>query len=132
MTSHYVCCIVKGSFDAVFNAIGDSFGNIYARKLGKLGEPRFGIILGEHYFFRVENDAAVLIVLKELSSDETKVEIVSCAGGHGLLSISQGAHADYVHDVEKLLADSGFEVQLENEIDYFDREKCARLLGEGF
>lgn len=43
-----------------------------------------GVILGEHYFFRVENDAALLITLEEVSGAETRLEIIACAAGSGL------------------------------------------------
>jgi hypothetical protein len=130
VTSHYLGCVVKGSFDSIFDCLSCGFGNIYARKLGRAGESLVGVILGEQFFFRVESDAAILIVLKELSVDETKAEIISCAAGHGLLSISYGAHTDYVHDVRNLLIRSGFRIEQESEIEYFDREKCRQFLGE--
>jgi len=122
-------CVVKASFGSVFDVLSQAFGNIYAKKYGKPSESLVGIILGEKYFFRVESDAAILMILKELPSDETKVEIISCAGGHGLLSISYSAHSDYVHDVKNFLTNSGFKIEHEEEISYFDREKCLRLLG---
>lgn len=127
MTSHYLECIIGESFNSVFDALSDRFGNIYARKHGKPGELRMGIIMGEHYFFRVESDAAILIVLKELALNKTNAEIISSADGHGLLEISYGAHADYVHEVIDFLSDSGFQIEIKNEIAYFDREKCSQL-----
>jgi hypothetical protein len=54
------------------------------------------LILGEQYFFRTGGDAAVLILLEERLEGETRVEIISWAGGEGLFSISKGAHAAYV------------------------------------
>jgi len=128
MTSHYLRCNVKSPFKNVFQALKSEFGDIYAREFGKPGESLTGIILGEHYFFRVENDAALLITLEEVGNAETKVEIISCAAGKGLLGITYGAHDSYVHTVEDFLANSGFTVEVEQEISYFDRNS---LLGRG-
>lgn len=130
MASHYLSCVVRGSFDVVFDCLSRGFGNIYARKYGRLGESLVGVILGEHFFFRVESDAAIMIVLKELSKDETKVEIISCAAGKGLLSISYGAHSAFAHEAKALLVRAGFMLERENEISYFDIEKCSQILDE--
>jgi hypothetical protein len=121
MTSHYMRCNVKSPFENVFQALSAEFGDIYARKFGKSGELLKGVILGEHYFFRVENDAALLVTLDQASDNETKVEIIACAAGKGLMGISYGAHDSYVHSVEDFLANSGFSIEVEKEISYFDR-----------
>jgi len=121
VTSHYLKCTVNCSFEQVFRELGAEFGDIYARKFGKAGESLTGVILGEHYFFRVENDAALLITLEEVTSTETRLEIIACAAGSGLLGISYGAHDSYVHTVEDFLAKSGFAVQVEQETSYFNR-----------
>jgi hypothetical protein len=116
-------CLVKGSFAGVFEALSEAFGNIYARKFGKVEGNVSGIVLGEHYFFRVENAAAVLITVEEASYSETRVEIISCAGGHGLLDLSYGAHSDYVRNVMNFIQHSGFGVTVEEEISYFGRKR---------
>lgn len=121
MTSHYLRCTVKSPFENAFQALKSEFGGIYAREFGKPGESLIGVILGEHYFFRVENDAALLVTLEEVSSAETRVEIIACAAGKGLMGITYGAHDSYVHTVEDFLANSGFTVKVEQEISYFDR-----------
>jgi len=119
LTSHYLGCVVKGSFETVFEALSKAFGNVYSKKFGRVKQSLVGIILGEQFFFRVSSDVAVLIILKELSSDETKIEVVSCAGGKGLLSISYAAHSAYVHDVKNFLAKSGFKMESVKEVPYF-------------
>ncbi len=121
MTSHYLRCTVNGSFERVFQELGAEFGDIYARRFGKAGESLAGVILGEHYFFRVENDAALLITLEEVSGAETRLEIIACAAGHGLFDISYGAHDSYVHTVEDFLTKSGLTVRVEQETSYFSR-----------
>jgi len=120
-------CAVKGSFETVFEALGERFGNIYCRKFSKAGETTSGIVLGEQYFFRVESDAAILVTLEKLSASETRVEVISWAGGKGLFSISYGAHSDFVHDVCDFLAESGFEIMIEEEISYFDGTKSPSV-----
>ena len=122
MTSHYLRCTVKSPFESVFQALKAEFGDIYAREFGKPGESLRGVILGEHYFFRVENDAALLVTLEEASSAETRIEIIACAAGHGLMGISYGAHDSYVHTVEDFLVNSGFTLEVEQEISYFGKE----------
>jgi peroxiredoxin family protein len=59
--------------------------------------------------------------LEQASDNETKVEIIACAAGKGLMGISYGAHDSYVHSVEDFLANSGFSIEVEKEISYFDR-----------
>jgi len=121
VTSHYLRCIVNGSFGKVFQELGAEFGDIYARRFGKAAEPKVGVVLGEHYFFRVENDAALLITLEEVSGAETRLEIIACAAGSGLLGFSYGAHDSYVHTVEDFLTKSGLAVRVEQETSYFSR-----------
>jgi hypothetical protein len=121
MTSHYLRCMVGDSFDKVFEALSSEFGDIYARKLGKLGESLRGVILGEHYFFRAQNDAALLVTLEEVSDRETRIELIACAAGQGLSGFSYGAHDSYVHTVQDFLVKSGFQVEVEKETSYFDR-----------
>jgi hypothetical protein len=121
MTSHYLRCTVNGSFERAFQELAAEFGDIYARRFGTAGESLSGVILGEHYFFRVENDAALLITLEEVSGVETRLEIIACAAGKGLLGLSYGAHDSYVHTVEDFLTNSGLTVQVEQETSYFGR-----------
>jgi predicted component of type VI protein secretion system len=121
MTSHYLRCNIKSPFESVFQALSGEFGDIYAREFGKSGESLKGVILGEHYFFRVKNDAALLVTMEQASDNETRVEIIACAAGEGLMGISYGAHDSYVHSVEDFLVKSGFSVEIEKEISYFDR-----------
>ena len=123
MTSHYMRCMIKDSFDKVFMALSSEFGDIYARKLGKPGESLKGVILGEHYFLRVESDAALLVTLEEISQTETRIELIACAAGRGLTDIDYGSHNSYVHTVEDFLVKTGFQVEVEQEISYFDKSK---------
>ncbi len=110
---------MKNSFETVFNALSRAFGNVYSKKFGRAKQSLIGIILGEQFFFRVSSDVAVLIILKELSPDKTKIEVISCAGGKGLLSISYAAHSAYVHDVKNFLIKSGLKIESVKEIPYF-------------
>ncbi|MEM3596932.1 MAG: hypothetical protein QXJ53_02205 [Candidatus Bathyarchaeia archaeon] len=119
MTSHYIRCTVKGSFENVFETLNRVFGNIYAKKFDGFRELSRGVILGEEYFFRVNSDVAVLIILEERSTEETEVEIISCAGGAGLIGISKGAHSAYANKVKDFLAESGFKIDVKEEIPYF-------------
>jgi hypothetical protein len=96
MTSHYPRCTPNGSFETVFQALGAEFGDIYSRKFWKAGESLTGVILGEPNYFRVKNDAALLITLKEVTSTETRLEIIACTVGSGLLGISYGSHDSFV------------------------------------
>lgn len=119
MTSHYVRCFVKGSFENVFEVLKRAFGNVYAKKFDDYRELFRGVILGEEYFFRVNSDVAILIILEKRSTEETEVEIISCAGGAGLAGISYSAHSAYANKVKDFLADSGFKIDVKEEIPYF-------------
>ena len=125
MTSHYMGCVVKSAFETVFEALRIAFGNVYSKEFVETGESRIGIILGEKFFLRVKSDVAVLIVLKELSSDETNVEVISCAGGESLLRISYAAHPAYVHEVKNFLTNSGFKIDSEKEISHFEHYRTS-------
>jgi len=122
MTSHYMGCIVKSSFETVFSALNKTFGNICSREFGA-AHQRVGVVLGERWFLRVNSDVAVLIILKELSTYETKIEIISCAGGSGFLSVSYWAHKAYVHDVKNFLTDSRFKIESIEETSYFEEQE---------
>jgi len=112
---------VKSPFTDVFHALSDYFGDIYARKFGKKGKMRMGIVFGEEYFFRSTSTAAILVILEEHSPTETKLQIISCAGGSGLLGLSSGAHSAYVHKVKDVLLECGFRIENEKEAPYFSR-----------
>ena len=118
MTSHYIKCIVKSSFEAVFVALNKAFSSICSKKIGT-ADQRVGVVLGERWFFRVNSDVAVLIILEEFSTDKTKIEIISCAGGTGWFQISYNAHRAYAHNVINFLKDSGFKIESVKEISYF-------------
>lgn len=119
MTSHYMRCIVKGSFENVFAILSKAFGNVHIERFSNSHEPFIGVILGEEYFFRVNSDVAVLIIVESCSADETRIEIISCAGGTGLLEISYSAHSAYVNEVKNFLVSSGLEIKVEEEIPYY-------------
>jgi hypothetical protein len=109
-------CTVKSPFTDVFRVLGDSFGNVYARKFGKKGEVRIGVILGEELFFRVNSDVAILITVEEHSPKETKLQVMSCAGAAGphlLGDSSYSAHSAYVQKVKDALLERGFKIEKE-------------------
>jgi len=91
MSSHYLSCFVSAPFTAVFESLEKRFGNIYARRFSATSVHEVGVILGEQYFFRVNSDVAITILLETLDTEKTKIEIVSCAGGTGWLAISYDA-----------------------------------------
>jgi len=82
-------CNVKASLDEVLGVLNSAFGNIYSKKLSKNDDSSSAIVLGEQYFFRVNSDVAVLIILEARSLTDTQVEIISCAGGTGILALLQ-------------------------------------------
>lgn len=119
MTSHYMECTVKSPFKDVFRALGDYFGNVFAREFRANGERVIGVVLGEEYFLRVNSDVAILIILQEQSPDETALQIISCAGGYGMVELSYGAHSAYVHKVKDVLSEDGFRIENEKEVSNF-------------
>ncbi len=119
VSSHYLKCVVKGSFESIFKALSQSFGNVYVKKFDAGVKQPKGIILSEEYFFRVNSDVALFILLEERSTGEVEIEITSCVGGTGLLEISYSAHSAYAHKVKDFLVSSGFKIEVKEEIPYF-------------
>lgn len=78
MTSHYMECTVKSPFKDVFHALGEYFGNVYAKEFGKKGENHIGVVLGEEYFFRVNSAAAVMIILGALTERNWTADNLLC------------------------------------------------------
>ena len=119
MTSHYARCLVEAPFDLVFESLKQGFGNVYSNQF-TFGDSRgVGVVLGEQYFFRVNSDVAVAVILQTASKDTTVLEIISCAGGTGMLEVSYAAHKAYVSDVKKHLKSGGFTVKVEEEVPYY-------------
>jgi hypothetical protein len=106
---------VAALFDAVFESLSQAFGNVYSKQFKFSDGRSAGVILGEQYFFRVNSDVAIAIALQTADKDATIVEIVSTAGGAGMLEISYAAHKSYVSDVKKHLREN-FSVNVEEEI----------------
>jgi len=119
LTSHYARCVVEAPFDSVFESLKQGFGNVYSNQFTLNESLSVGVILGEQYFFRVNSDAAITIVLKTADKDTTVLEIISCAGGAGMLEISYAAHKAYVSDVKKYLKNRNFTVKVEEEVPYY-------------
>jgi len=122
MSSHYLSCFVSAPFTKVFEALEKRFGNIYAKRFSPTSVHEVGVILGEQYFFRVNSDVAVTIVLEALDAEQTKIEVISSAGGTGWLAVSYNAHGAFVRDVRNFLIENGFNLENENEVSYFGRE----------
>jgi hypothetical protein len=119
LTSHYARCIVEAPFDSVFESLRQGFGNVYSRKFSFGDGHSVGVILGEQYFFRVNSDVAIAVILQTADKDTTILEIISCAGGAGMLEISYAAHKAYVSDVKKYLESRNFTVKVEEEVPYY-------------
>jgi len=121
MSSHYLSCFVSAPFTAVFEALERRFGNICARRFSPTSFHEVGVVLGEQYFFRVNSDVAITILLEALGTEKTKIEVISSAGGTGWLAISYNAHGAFVGDVRNFLVENGFKLENENEISHFGR-----------
>ncbi len=103
----------------VSEALKRRFGNIYGKKIALSNEYSVGIILGEQYFFRVNSDVAITIMLESVDVERTRVEVISSAGGTGMLEVSWSAHKAFVSDVKNYLKYRGFKFEVEEEIPYF-------------
>lgn len=64
----------------------------------------------EKFYFRTSSSAALTIMANE-TEDATEVEIVSLAGGEGLLNISWGANQDFAQKAINVLKRHGFEIE---------------------
>jgi len=81
LTSHYARCAIGAPFDSVFESLRQGFGNVYSRQFTFGDGHSVGVILGEQYFFRVNSDVAIAVILQTADEDKTVLEIISCAGG---------------------------------------------------
>ena len=116
MSSHYISCFVSAPFTVVFGTLEKRFGNIYEKRFLSTSVHEVGVILGEQYFFRVNSDVAITILLEALDTEKTRMEIISSAGGTGWLAISYDAHGAFVRDVRNFLIKNGLKPENENEI----------------
>jgi hypothetical protein len=107
-------CTVKSPFTDVFRVLSDSFGNVYARKFGKK-EVRIGVVLGEENFLRFTSNVAILITVEERSLKETRLQVISCAGGpdSGWYDDSDRAHSAYIQKVKDALLERKFRIEKE-------------------
>jgi len=102
LPGHYIKCMVEAPFNSIFEALEREFGNIYARKFSDNEE--IGVILGERYFLRVNSDVAITILLTSMSNEKTEVEIISSAGGTGMMEMTWNAHKTFASEVGERLA----------------------------
>lgn len=126
MPSHYMLCKVSGSFEHIAQYLSKYFGNIHHEQLNT-PQGRAVIILGESYFIRANSNAAILMVLKEVSASETSLELISCAGASGVLEISWGAHNSYVHRIKDSLQRAGMKADVINEIPNYESTASTSL-----
>lgn len=119
LTSHYARCTIEAPFDSAFESLRQGFGNVYSRQFTFGDGHSVGVILGEQYFFRVNSDVAVAVILQTVNKDTTVLEIISCAGGTGMLEVSYAAHKAYISDVMKYLKSKNFTVKVEEEVPYY-------------
>ena len=119
MTSHYAKCTIEAPFEMIFESLRQEFGNVYSRQFSFNDGRSVGVILGEQYFFRVNSDVAVTVILQTADKGTTVLEVISCAGGTGMLEFSYAAHKAYVSDVINSLKGKNFTVKVEEEIPYY-------------
>jgi hypothetical protein len=122
VAGHFILCNVSGSFEQLNQLLKAQFGKMHYELLNTT-QGQVAIMLDESYFFRSNSTSAVLIVAKEKSAFETNIEIISCAGASGLANFSWGVEGSYVQDVLKKLKESGFAVEVLEEIPYYNSSK---------
>jgi len=101
LPGHYIKCVVEAPFNSVFEALEREFGNIYAKEFSDNEE--IGVILGERYFLRVNSNVAITLLLKSMNNEETEVEIISSAGGTGMIEMTWNAHKAFASEVRERL-----------------------------
>lgn len=122
-SAHYARVLVRGHFEDLYRLLASRHGNCF-RRCFRLEDGRLlGIVLGEKFFFRTSSTASITIVLEERDYGRVMVELISHAGGKGVLDISYAAHTDYVHDVLNDIRGLGFTYEFLEEIDYFNPGK---------
>jgi len=112
-------CTVSGSFEQVTQYLKKYFCNIHNDQWDT-PEGRIAVILGELFFIRSNNNAAILITAKEVGTSETNLELISYAGASGIFDLSWGAHGSYVHRIKDSLQRAGFTVEVTKEIPNYD------------
>jgi len=117
LAGHFVRIRIRSNFSTIFRLLLSGFGNIYCKVFARENK-RIGAILDEKWFLRTNSSVALAIFVEELSSDECLVDLVSYAGGVGLLNISWDSHLDYIADVLRFLKSHNIEFKKEMEINY--------------
>jgi len=129
MTGHMIRLEIESSFDKVFKNLAYKFCKIYYN-IFKLNDKRIGIMLDEKWFLRTGSVAGLAIIIEELSDLKVRIEIISFAGGEGLLNISWGSHKSYCHDVLNHIKKAGFKILKIDEIDYLDTNRLPNDMKE--
>jgi hypothetical protein len=110
-------CKVSGSFEQLAQYLGKYFGNIHNEQWSTT-EGQIAVFLGESYFMRSNSNAAALMILKEAGESETHLEIISHAGGSGVLEIS-GRPRAYVNRIKDTYNEQ-IRVEVTKEIPNYD------------
>jgi len=118
LPGHYIRCVVEASFNSVLEDLEREFGNIYARRFSD--SEGIGVILGERYFLGVNSDVAITILLKSINNEKTEVEIISSAGGTGMMEMTWNAHKTFASEVAERLT-RRFKSRIESEESHLEK-----------
>lgn len=130
MGGHAVSLLVKENFNKIFKLLALEYGKIYFDLLECKEGNKVGFILGEKFYFRVESDVGLFIMIKEMGFGKCLVDIISYAGGSGIYGISYHAHPNYVNNVINFLERNNIEFERIREINYLSAVKLKDELNE--
>jgi len=115
--------IAYSDFNKIFRILVGEFGQIYYNLFNQNEVRKVGVILGEKYFLRTGSFAAIAILLEEIGENKCQLDIISYAGGEGLLDLSYGSHPSYVQDVLRFLRRNNITYEKVMEINYMSSRK---------
>lgn len=84
--------------------------NLIDRVEREYADGKVTLLCFEKFYFRTSSSAALTIMANEMKGS-IEVEIVSLAGGEGLLNISWGANQDFAQKAINILKRHGFEIE---------------------
>ena len=123
MVGHLIRVEVFTSFNKLFTLLSEKFGKIFHIAFKTEKGRKIGFILGEKLYLSTTSVVGLVIIIEEIESDKQRVDLISFAGGAGLLKLSLGTHISYIRDVLIFLENNGVQFRELMEIGFLSRKK---------
>jgi len=125
--AHGVLVKFKASFTKVIEALNDVeiASNVYMEIMKT--NPRTAIMIGEKFFFRVDNYSAATVIVLE-NGDETLVKILATGSRSTPLWLDYGTSRDYVYLIlNELTKRLGTKYEIISEANYLRKEDSPKI-----